>query len=101
MYQSLRIIEQAVPALSAGEYMGKIGKTLKPVGEVYLATECPRGALGYHVVADGTKQPWRVKAKSPCFISISSIDEICRGMMLADVVAYLGSIDIVLGEVDR
>jgi NADH-quinone oxidoreductase subunit D len=101
MFESLKIIKQAVERLPEGESMGKIGKTLKPTGEIYLATECPRGALGYHIVADGTKKAWRVKAKSPCFISTSSMDEICRGMMLADVVAYLGSIDIVLGEVDR
>jgi NADH-quinone oxidoreductase subunit D len=66
-----------------------------------MQTECPRGTLGYHIVADGTKRPHRVKAKSPCFIVVSTIDEMCAGMMLADVVAYLGSLDIVLGEVDR
>lgn len=101
MYESLKIVSQAVEMLPAGDYQGKISKSPKPVGEVYLDTECPRGALGYHIVADGTKKPWRVKAKSPCFIATSSIDEMCRGMMLSDVVAYLGSIDIVLGEVDR
>lgn len=101
MYQSLRIIAQAVEALPDGEAMGKIAKSPKPVGEIYMETECPRGNLGYHIVADGTKKPWRVKAKSPCFIATSSLDEMCRGMMIADVVSYLGSIDIVLGEVDR
>ena len=101
MYQSLKIISQAIESLPEGESMGKIAKSPKPVGEIYLETECPRGALGYHIVADGSKKPWRVKVKSPCFISVSSMDEMCRGMMIADVVAYLGSIDIVLGEVDR
>ena len=81
--------------------MGKVAKSPKPVGEIYMETECPRGNLGYHIVADGSKKPWRVKAKSPCFIATSSLDEMCRGMMIADVVSYLGSIDIVLGEVDR
>jgi NADH-quinone oxidoreductase subunit D len=101
MYQSLRIISQAVEALPAGDAMGKVAKSPKPVGEIYMETECPRGNLGYHIVADGSKKPWRVKAKSPCFIATSSLDEMCRGMMIADVVSYLGSIDIVLGEVDR
>jgi NADH-quinone oxidoreductase subunit D len=101
MYESLKIISQAVDMLPDGDYQGKIAKSPKPVGEVYMDTECPRGALGYHIVADGSKKPWRVKVKSPCFIATSSLDEMCRGMMLADVVAYLGSIDIVLGEVDR
>ncbi len=101
MRESLRILEQACAQIPDGENMAKVPKAVKPQGEVYYATECPRGALGYHIIADGTKKPYRVKAKSPCFISVSSMDEMCSGMMLADVVAYLGSIDIVLGEVDR
>lgn len=101
MYQSVRIVEQALKGLPEGPVMGGVSKSLKPKGEVYYQTECPRGALGYHIVANGSKRPHRVKAKSPCFISISTMDEMCAGMMLADVVAYLGSLDIVLGEVDR
>ena len=101
MFESLKIIDQALKRLQPGETMAKVAKAVKPVGEVFLDTECPRGALGYHIIADGTKKPYRVKAKSPCFIAISSMDELCSGMMLADVIAYLGSIDIVLGEVDR
>jgi NADH-quinone oxidoreductase subunit D len=101
MFESIKIVEQAVKMLAEGETMAKVGKAIKPKGEIYLTTECPRGELGYHLVADGTKQPYRVKVKSPCFISISSMDEVCSGMMLADVIAYLGSLDIVLGEVDR
>jgi NADH-quinone oxidoreductase subunit D len=101
MYESLKIIEQACEQLPEGESMGKFPKTPKPTGECYVATECPRGTLGYYIVATGDRKPYRVKAKSPCFISTSCLDEMCRGMMLADVVAILGSIDIVLGEVDR
>lgn len=101
MYESLKIIEQAVTALPEGAHMGKVAKTLKPVGEVYMETECPRGCLGYHIVGNGTKNPYRVKVKSPCFIAVSTMDEMCSGMMLADVVAFIGSIDIVIGETDR
>ncbi len=101
MFESVKIIEQALKMLPEGETMGKVAKAVKPDGEIYLATECPRGELGYHIVADGTKKPYRCKVKSPSFISISILDEICSGLMLADVVALLGSIDIVLGEVDR
>ncbi|MBS1984132.1 MAG: NADH-quinone oxidoreductase subunit D [Bdellovibrionales bacterium] len=101
MFESLKIIEQAVKALPEGESMGKVPKAVKPVGEIYVETECPRGALGYYMVSDGSKKPLRLKAKSPGFIAVSSMDEVCSGMMLADVVAYIGSIDIVLGEVDR
>lgn len=101
MFESIKIVEQAVAALAEDGHMGRVAKSVKPTGEIYMDTECPRGALGYHIVADGSKKPYRVKAKSPCFISISCMDEMCSGMMLADVVALLGSIDIVLGEVDR
>jgi len=101
MYQSVRIIEQALTQLEKGAHTARAPKTIKVEGEVYYHTECPRGALGYHLIGDGSKRPYRVKAKSPCFISISTLDEMCSGMMLADIVAYLGSIDIVLGEVDR
>ena len=101
MFESVKIIEQAVAQLGDDGHMGRVAKSVKPTGEIYMDTECPRGALGYHIVADGSKKPYRVKAKSPCFISISAMDEMCSGLMLADVVALLGSIDIVLGEVDR
>jgi NADH-quinone oxidoreductase subunit D len=101
MRESLRILEQACEQIPEGDFMAKVPKAIKPQGEIFYSTECPRGALGYYIICDGTKKPYRVKAKSPCFISVSSIDEMCSGMMLADVVAYLGSIDIVLGEVDR
>lgn len=102
MAESLKIIEQACQQLPEGDHMGKISKTIKPpLGEIYLATECPRGALGYHLISDGSKKPYRVKVKSSCFISISCMDELCSGMMLADVVAFIGSLDIVIGETDR
>lgn len=101
MFESVKIIEQAVKQLPEGDFMGKVPKAVKPEGEVYHTTECPRGELGYHIVADGTKKPYRIKAKSPCFIAISAMDELCSGMMVADIVALLGSLDIVLGEIDR
>jgi len=101
MYESMKIIDQALKMMTDGEVMGKVAKAVKPLGEIYMATECPRGELGYHLIADGTKKPYRLKAKSPSFISIACMDEVCSGMMLADVVAVIGSLDIVLGEVDR
>ncbi len=102
IYQSLKILEQACEQINEEtSYMGSVPKAIKAEGEVYMQTEAPRGALGYHLIGDGSKKPYRVKAKSPCFISVSLMDEVCSGMMLSDVVAFLGSIDIVLGEVDR
>jgi NADH-quinone oxidoreductase subunit D len=80
----------------------KVPKRIKPPkGEVYMRTECPRGELGYYIVSDGTPKPYRIKVKSPCFTVMSAFREISKGAMIADIIAILGSIDIVLGEIDR
>jgi NADH-quinone oxidoreductase subunit D len=72
-----------------------------PKGEIYFRSEAPRGQLGYYVVSDGKPNPYRVKVKSPCFTAMSIFHHLARGMMIADVVALIGSLDIVLGEIDR
>jgi NADH-quinone oxidoreductase subunit D len=66
-----------------------------------MRTECPRGELGYHLISDGGKTPYRLKVKSSCFTHVSILPAIAPGLMIADLVASIGSIDIVLGEVDR
>ena len=102
MEQSLNIIEQAVDRLPEGDVQSAIPKRIRPeAGEVYVRTETPKGEMGYYIVSDGTASPYRVKVKSPCFVNLSALPAISRGAMIADVVAILGSIDIVLGEVDR
>jgi NADH-quinone oxidoreductase subunit D len=102
MEQSVNIIEQAVDKLPAGDVASAIPKRIRPdAGDVYVRTETPKGELGYYVVSDGTATPFRVKVKSPCFVNLSALPAMCRGAMIADIVAVLGSIDIVLGEVDR
>jgi NADH-quinone oxidoreductase subunit D len=102
MEQSVNIIEQAVAGLPAGDVQSAIPKRIRPeAGEVYVRTETPKGELGYYIVSDGTASPFRVKVKAPCFVNLSALPAMCRGAMIADVVAILGSIDIVLGEVDR
>ena len=102
MEQSVNIIEQAVAKLPAGDVASAIPKRIRPdAGEVYVRTETPKGELGYYIVSDGTASPFRVKVKSPCFVNLSALPAMCRGAMIADIVAVLGSIDIVLGEVDR
>ncbi len=102
MEQSVNIIEQAVDRLPAGDVASAIPKRIRPdAGDIYVRTETPKGELGYYVVADGTATPFRVKVKSPCFVNLSALPAMCRGAMIADIVAVLGSIDIVLGEVDR
>jgi NADH-quinone oxidoreductase subunit D len=102
MRQSIRIIKQVIDGIAEGEHMAKVPKVIKlPKGEVYMRTENPRGELGFHIVSDGKKTPLRVKVKSPCFTHTSMLSEIGEGQMIADFVASIGSIDIVLGEVDR
>jgi NADH-quinone oxidoreductase subunit D len=72
-----------------------------PAGEVYQAVESPRGEMGYYIVSDGTAKPYRVHMRSACFANLQTLAKMCEGRLIADVVAAIGSIDIVLGEIDR
>ncbi len=72
-----------------------------PAGEVYQAIESPRGEMAYYVVSDGTAKPYRVHMRNPSFATLQALETMCKGRLLADVVAVIGSIDIVLGEIDR
>lgn len=100
--ESIKIIRQAIAKLEPGPIMGKVPKVIKlPKGEVYMRAECPRGELGFHLISDGEKTPYRLKVKSPCFTHVSMLPRVAPGQMIADFVATVGSIDIVLGEVDR
>lgn len=103
MGESLKIIKQCLEGIEEGSIMGKVPKVLKvPKGEVYMRTECPRGELGYHLICDGkSKTPYRLKVKSSCFTNVSCLGDVAPGQMIADLVATIGSVDIVLGEVDR
>lgn len=102
MEESLRIIEQALDRLPEGNVQSAIPKRIRPdAGDVYVRTETPRGELGFYIISDGSATPYRVKARGPAFVNLSVIPEISRGAMIADLVAIVGSTDIVLGEVDR
>ncbi len=102
MRQSVRIIRQCVERLAPGPILGKVGKVIKPApGEVYHSIEGPKGELGYFVVSDGTTTPYRVRVRPPSFVNLQAFDKMVRGHLVADVVAIIGTIDIVLGEVDR
>ncbi len=100
--QSLRIIDQAVNSIPEGPIMAKVPKVMKPpVGEVYVSLEAPKGELGYFIVSDGSTQPYRVRVRPPSFVNLQALDKMVRGSLVADVVAVIGTLDIVLGEVDR
>ncbi|WP_108397305.1 NADH-quinone oxidoreductase subunit D [Devosia submarina] len=131
MRQSTRIMRQCIEKLNAPEGKGPIsaldGKVVPPkrgemkrsmealihhfklytegfkvpAGEVYVAVEAPKGEFGVYLVSDGTNRPYRCKIRPPGFAHLSAMDFLCRGHMLADVAAILGSLDIVFGEVDR
>jgi NADH-quinone oxidoreductase subunit D len=72
-----------------------------PAGEVYQGIESPRGQMGYYVVSDGTAKPYRVHMRNPSFATLQAVETMAKGRLLADLVAVIGSIDIVLGEIDR
>jgi len=106
MRQCVRIIRQAMDALgdtTPGEIMAKKAKNLKlPAGaEVYLETDTPRGSLGFYVRGDGSAVPYRVKARGPCFCNLCITTHVCRNVLIADIPAIVGSIDVVMGDVDR
>jgi NADH-quinone oxidoreductase subunit D len=102
MRQSLRIIDQAVENIPSGPIMAKVPKVLKPpVGEVYHSIEAPKGELGYFIVSDGSTQPYRLRVRPPSFVNLQALEKMVQGALVADVVAVIGTLDIVLGEVDR
>jgi len=103
MRQSVRIIKQAIEQIREidGPIKAKVPKVLKPPkGDAYAEVESSKGIMGFYIVSDGTNKPYRVHVRRPSFINLGYLDEMCRGWLIADLVAILGSIDIVLGEVD-
>ena len=102
MRQSRLICLQAIEKIPEGPILGKVGKVLKPpAGEIYHSIEAPKGILGYYIVSDGSTQPYRVRIRPPSFVNLQALDKMARGHLVADVVAIIGTLDIVLGEVDR
>jgi NADH-quinone oxidoreductase subunit D len=102
--QSIDLVRQAIERYSRAS--GSHGIPVKlneklPKGEAYLETEAPRGQMGFYIVSDGTSIPWRARARSSCFCNLSVTHELCRGCLIADVPAIVGSLDIVMGEIDR
>jgi len=102
--QSVDLVRQAMDRYSTAT--GAFGVPVKlteklPKGEAYLETEAPRGQMGFYIVSDGTSIPWRVRARSSSFCNLSVTHELCRGCLIADVPAIVGSLDVVMGEIDR
>jgi NADH-quinone oxidoreductase subunit D len=127
MRQSLRIIRQCLAEMPSGPVLsddrkytppsrGEMKRSMEalihhfklytegfhvPEGETYTAVEAPKGEFGVYLIADGTNRPYRCKVRAPGFAHLQSMDYVCKGHMLADSVAVLGSMDIVFGEIDR
>ncbi len=102
--QAIDLVRQAIERYSTAT--GSYGEPLKltqklPIGEAYLETEAPRGQMGFYIVSDGTAIPWRVRARSSSFCNLSVTGPLCAGCLIADVPAIVGSLDIVMGEIDR
>ncbi|MEW6488335.1 MAG: NADH dehydrogenase (quinone) subunit D [Thermodesulfobacteriota bacterium] len=127
MRQSLRIAEQALDRMPDGpvmlddtrftpppkqdvyEHIESLIRHFKlmsdgykaPAGDVYMSVEASKGELGYYLVSDGTEKPWRFRVRPPCFVNLQALEPMILGRMVADVIAVIGSLDIVLGEIDR
>ncbi|RLA96848.1 MAG: NADH-quinone oxidoreductase subunit D [Deltaproteobacteria bacterium] len=101
MENSLRVIERAIKELPNGSYRVEVRKLKPPEGDVYFAVEGPRGEVGVYIVSDGSTTPYRLKWRSPSFSNLTCFPEISRGVLIADAVSILGSLDLVIPEMDR
>jgi NADH-quinone oxidoreductase subunit D len=103
MWESCKIIEQCMGKLPAGDFIApKLPKRIKvPEGEIYVRTENPLGLMGYYVVGDDEEQPYRLKMRTASFSNVSVIPALLPGALMPDLIAVLGSIFFVVGDVDR
>ena len=102
MRESLRIIDQALKDLPDGDIAANVRRIIRPPkGEVFVRTESPRGDLAVFLVSDGTDTPYRVKVRAPSFANLQALNHMLKSAYLADAVLILGSIDVIMGEVDR
>ncbi|MEC9365999.1 MAG: NADH-quinone oxidoreductase subunit D [Chloroflexota bacterium] len=102
MRESIKIIEQALSELPKGDISAKVRRIVRPpAGDVFVRTESPRGDLGVYIVSDGSDKPYRVKVRPPSFANLQALESMLKDTYIADAVLVLGSIDIIMGEVDR
>ena len=100
--ESVKIIQQAIDGIPSGPLQAKVPKVIKvPAGETYVRAENPKGEMGYHLVSDGGQVPYRLKIRSASFSNISILPWILEGALVPDIIAIMGSLDFVLGDVDR
>jgi NADH-quinone oxidoreductase subunit D len=100
--ESVKIIQQAVDSIPSGDLQAKVPKVIKvPKGETYVRAENPKGEMGYYLVSDGGQGPYRLKIRSASFSNISILPWILEGILVPDIIAVMGSLDFVLGDVDR
>jgi NADH-quinone oxidoreductase subunit D len=100
--QSAGIIRQAIDGIPSGPILAKVPKVIKvPKGETYVRAENPKGEMGYYVVSDGGGGPYRLKIRSASFSNISILPWVLEGVLVPDIIAIMGSLDFVLGDVDR
>jgi NADH-quinone oxidoreductase subunit D len=104
MRESIKIVEQALKEIPAGPIMdpkAKIRGFRPKPGEAYGRIEAPKGELGFYLISDGSPNPYRYRVRPPSLINLTVLEDMCLGSNVADVVLIFGSVDIVLGEVDR
>jgi len=102
MKESVKILRQCIAQMPGGNYRAKLPRVMKvKPGEIYAEYENPRGQLGFFIESQGGPIPYRVKIRGPSFVNLACLGELCKNVLLADVPAIIGSIDVVMGEVDR
>jgi NADH-quinone oxidoreductase subunit D len=100
--QATRIIDQAVDGMPTGDLQAKVPRIIKvPQGEIYIRAENPKGEMGYYIVSEGGRGPYRLKIRTPSFSNLTILPWILEGVLVPDIIAILGSLDFVLGDVDR
>jgi NADH-quinone oxidoreductase subunit D len=101
MHESVRILRQALSSMPAGEVRIKAPKAKPAANEVYARVEGPRGECGFYVVSDGTEKPYRARFRTGSFTAMTIIEHLSPGLMIADLVALIGSLDVIAPEIDR
>ena len=102
MRESVKILRQALEMIPEGPVMAKVPRVFKPAaGECYFRAENPRGETGFYIVSDGSANPYRLQIRGGSYVTMNIFEKVTEGLMIADIVAVIGSFDIILPEIDR